>query len=254
MAKAEASRGIGSVPHVSEGDPDEDGFISPSGEAAREAITLDNGITLGESEEPQAGVTVGVEQPLPKQRRCSICGELGHTARTCQAEGTAGVATRASRKPSKEAVGAVAPMLVGTLNFCVVTSFGKDCGLTDLEGKLLIPSVQRMMERLPAATAQKAAIIIDPLVIITVVVMWGKRIYSIKQAEAHAKYAVEPFERMRASGASGTTYDVTNGTVADSPPVANEETNRVNIVVDEGTTNGNYGVPNSIRSAFSDNI
>lgn len=252
MAKAEASRGVGSVAHIADESYDEDGFIGgQNGEATSEAITLDNGITLGESEQPQASATLGVEQPLPKQRRCSICGELGHTARTCQAEGTAGVATRASRKPSKEAVGAVAPMLVGTANFCVVTTFGKDCGLTDLEGKLLIPSLQRMMERLPAATAQKAAIIIDPLVIVTVMVMWGKRIYSIKQMEARQKYAVEPFERMRASGASGTTYDVTNAPVTDSANGANEATNGQ---VSEGVTTDNYTVPQSIRSAFSDNI
>jgi hypothetical protein len=108
-------------------------------------------------------------------------------------------------------------MLVGTLNFTVVSTFGSACGLTDMEGKILIPSVQRMMERLPAATATKAALILDPLIIFTVFVMWGRRIINVKREETRQKYAVEPFERMRASGVSGTTYDAPNGSVTNMP-------------------------------------
>src|SRR5207244_2992993 len=58
------------------------------------------GFIVTENDDAQAHATIGVDQSLPRQRRCSICGESGHTSRTCQMEGTAGMATRASRKPS----------------------------------------------------------------------------------------------------------------------------------------------------------
>src|SRR5215472_12838483 len=197
MAEAQASGRGRSVAHVAaETDYDADGFVRESGQDTGQATDDTIAGYTFEERESQADSTVSVEQPLPRQRRCSICGQLGHTARTCTAEGTAGIATRASRKPSKEAVGAVAPMLVGTLNFSVVSTFGADCGLTDMEAKILIPSVQRMMERLPAATATKAALILDPLIIVTVFVMWGRRIITVKNEEAKQKYAVEPYEQM----------------------------------------------------------
>lgn len=171
------------------------------------------------------------------------------------------MATRASRKPSKEAVGAVAPMLVGTLNFCAVSTFGKDCGLTEMEAKILIPSVQRMMERLPAATATKAALILDPLIILTVFVMWGRRILAVKNAEVREKYQVEPFEQARAAGVSGTTLEpngvvtrVPNGSVSDSVPAGYQQTNGFSHV-DEGVTDPSaYGIPSQIRNAFNDAI
>lgn len=174
------------------------------------------------------------------------------------------MATRAPRKPSKEAVGAVAPMLVGTLNFSVVSSFGKDCGLTDMEAKILIPSVQRMMERMPAATAAKAAIVLDPLIILTVFAMWGRRIIEVKRAEVKQKYQVEPFEQARAAGVSGTTFEpngvttrVPTETVSHSVASAYQQTNGFHepTVSDEGVTNPKaYGIPQQIRSAFNDTI
>lgn len=252
MAEAQAARGSRSIPHVSEGEADEDGFVGQGYQDSREASVTINGLEIGD-DESQADVTVGVNQPLPRQRRCSICGQLGHTARTCTAEGTVGVATRAPRKPSKEAVGAVAPMLVGTLNFSVVSTFGPECGLTDMEGKILIPSVQRMMERLPAATATKAALILDPLIILTVFVMWGRRIITVQNEKARQKYAVQPHEQARANGVAGTAYEVPNESVSHSPATAYQHTNgTANGIPDAGVTDETYGVPNSIRDAFDD--
>ena len=257
MAEAQASGRSRSVAYVTTDadEADEDGFIGEGSENPRETGVA--GVTFG-PDESEADSTVSVEQPLPRQRRCSICGQQGHTARTCSAEGAAGIATRAPRKPSKEAVGAVAPMLVGTLNFCAVSTFGSTCGLTDMEAKILIPSVQRMMERLPAATATKAALILDPLIILTVFVMWGRRIIEVKNAEAKQKYAVEPFERMRASGVAGTTFHE-NGTangmptesVSNSVAASYQQTNGI---VDEGITDPSYGIPDSIRDSFDANF
>jgi hypothetical protein len=154
-------------------------------------------------------------------------------------------------------------MLVGTLNFSVVSTFGAPCGLTDMEAKILIPSVQRMMERLPASTATKAALVLDPLIILTVFVMWGKRILTVKAEEARQKYQIEPHEQARAAGVAGTTYQVPNESVSHSPAASYQETNpRSNgasghangAMPDTGVTDDTYGVPNTIRSAFDDNF
>lgn len=262
MAEAQASGRVGSVPHVADEEPDEDGFVGEGSEDQGQATESIAGYTF-EQARPSQDATIGVSQSLPKQRRCSICGELGHTARTCTAEGTVGVATRASRKPSKEAVGSIAPMIIGTLNFSVVSTFGADCGLTDLEGKILIPSVQRMMERMPAAAATKAALVLDPLIIVTVFVMWGRRILSVKAAEQRKKYAQEPFEQMRANGIAGTTFGpnvpvgstpnyAANGVVSVSSADGNQQTNGL---VDTGITDPTtYGIPENVRRAFDDNL
>jgi hypothetical protein len=141
-----------------------------------------------------------------------------------------------------------------------------------MEGKILIPSVQRMMERLPAATAAKTAVFLDPLIILTVFVMWGRRIITVKQEEARKKYAQEPYEQMRAAGATGTEYRVPNESVSHSVAASYQKTNgayhgptttvsdieaaaRDRSNLDEGVTDPNsYGVPQNIRSAFDDSI
>lgn len=192
--------------------------------------------------------TVSVNQPLPKQRRCSICGNFGHTARTCPDAGSAEVATKASPRPSKTAVGSLAPMIIGTANFVVVSSWGAECGMTDLESKLAIPSLQRTLERLPAGAAEKASWIIDPCVLLTIVFMWGKRIAAIKAAQAVQKFAVEPTEAARATGVSGFTYNAPapNGTQNGTRQAQTTEPS-------EDSTTGN-GVPPEIRSGFDANI
>jgi hypothetical protein len=146
-------------------------------------------------------------------------------------------------------------MLVGTLNFSVVSTFGTECGLTDMEAKILIPSVQRMMERLPAATATKAAMILDPLIILTVFVMWGRRIITVQQEKNRAKYAQEPFEQMRANGVAGTAYQVPNESVSHAPASAYQQTNgSTNGIPDAGITDDSYTIPSAIRSSFDDNF
>lgn len=242
MAEAQAARGKrAKPPNVLENGEDQTGFGRQGGEDPRQTGRgLDDvGDKWPKGSPPSS--TVSVEQPLPKSRHCSICGAIGHNAQTCTAEGVAGVtATKAPKKPAPEAVGSIAPMIVGTANFFVVTTFGGPCGLTELEGKLLIPSVQRTLERMPAAAATKAAVIIDPLVIATVLVMWGRRIAAIKTAEAREKYAVKPAEQARANGVAGFTQDVE----AQQSPIADEMPLEPNA----------NGVPQSIREAFDDRI
>jgi len=134
-------------------------------------------------------------------------------------------------------------MMVGTMNYCVAVSWGPECGLTDLEGKMLMPSVQRVFERLPAEAAQKAAIFIDPAVILTVMFMWGKRIYSVQRAKAIEQYAVKPAEAARAAGYSGYEYN-TNG----SSPAQVAESQ-----VQPPESNG-YGAPDHIVRGFDNNV
>lgn len=99
-------------------------------------------------------------------------------------------------------------MIVGSANFLAMSTFGAESGFSELEVKLLIPSVQRTMERMPASAAQKGAIIIDPLIIATVLIMWGKRVATIQDRKAKEKYVQEPLEQARANGISGTVHSV----------------------------------------------
>lgn len=249
MAEAQATgrnRNNASSGFIVTDNRDSDEAQDEGSEDSREARRVGGFIVTDAREESQTDATVGVAEPLPRGRRCSICGLTGHTARTCQATD---VATRAPRKPSKEAVGTLAPMVVGTMNFCVVTTFGVPCGITELEAKLLIPSMQRTMERMPAAAATKAAVIIDPLVICTVLVMWGKRIINVKQAEAKEKYQTQPFEQARANGAVGTAYGDSQSPVAD-----NQQTDGVQYNSSVTEPNGTYQAPESMRRSFDDRI
>jgi hypothetical protein len=142
-------------------------------------------------------------------------------------------------------------MLVGTMNFCVATTFGPECGLTDLEGKMLVPSVQRMFERLPAEAATKAAIFIDPAVILTVMVMWSKRIITVQRAKTIKEFAVTPAEAARAAGYSGYEYN-TNGT---SPAQAAQTQAQATTVSEPPAPNGTgYGPPAHIRRGFDDTV
>jgi hypothetical protein len=139
-------------------------------------------------------------------------------------------------------------MIVGTFNFAVVSTFGNNCGISPLEQTFLIPSMQRMLERMPAEAARRASVIIDPLVILTVLVTWGKRISSIKAEEAKEKYQIRPTEAARAAGVSGFTHSV---------PETNQETNDAanGVVHDEPmAVNGTYNAPQHIREGFSDAV
>lgn len=159
------------------------------------------------------------------------------------------VGTRASTRPTKQAVGILAVPVLSTVNFAVVSTWGVECGITDLEQKLAIPSLQRMFERMPAGAAQRASWIIDPVVLITVMVLWGKRIAAIQHAKTVEKYAIDPVEQARSVGVTGYTYNApnptTNGTAPPQAPAPAEG--------GEASTTGN-GVPPEIRSGFDANF
>lgn len=137
-------------------------------------------------------------------------------------------------------MGVLGQSIVGTYNFFIVSTFGQECGFTSLEATVLIPSVQRSLERLPKEQAEKAAIFIDPILIVTVLLMQGRRIVQIKRREAVEKYSVRPEEAMRAAGISGFEYNAAQAAANGAPP--------------EQPQNGTYATPDPIRKGFDDAI
>lgn len=187
--------------------------------------------------------------------------------RTCPSVGAADRATRAPRATGS-ALSPAAPVVLGTINLTVTNLFGDNCGVSEKELSYMVPALQRMMERMPAAAASKAAVWIDPVVLFSCFILWGGRIRAIKAEEARIAYGVTPFEQARANGATGSEYrapsnqqSAPNGgayhgptaSVSDITAAANDRARQPtdSDTPEEPTANG---VPQSIREAFDDRI
>jgi hypothetical protein len=249
---------------------EENGFVIIDNRAERESRADSGEIDFTITDErtarqrrAQESASVGVEQPLPRQRKCSVCGEAGHTARTCPSVGAADRATRAPRA-SGSALSPAAPVILGTINLTVTNLFGENCSVSEKELSYMVPAMQRMMERMPAAAAQKAAVWIDPVVLFSCFILWGGRIRAIKAEESRIAYNVTPYEQARANGAAGSEYRVPtnqqNGAVYNGPSTTMNNINAAaadraqqseSDMPAEPTSNG---VPQSIREAFDDRI
>jgi len=140
----------------------------------------------------------------------------------------------------------------------VTSAFGDNCGMNEKESSFMVPSVQRMMERTPKAVAERMAMWIDPVIIVSIFIMWGVRIRKIKEYEAELRYRITPDEAARAAGYSGATYNVPNGHVTSgvvpnyAPPT--EQQTAPNGAYDVPVEPTSNGVPQSIREAFDDRI
>jgi hypothetical protein len=140
----------------------------------------------------------------------------------------------------------------------VTSAFGDNCGISDKETQFMIPSMQRMAERLPRGAADAAGKWIDPVVIVSCFIIWGARIRQIKAFEAEIKYRPDPTEAARANGYVGSTYAVTN----EQQNVPQGGTNGIDYhpttdVIPDAQTQSeptSNGVPQSIREAFDDRI
>ena len=260
MAQTEALGGSGL-------DADENGFvIIQAGERQDRQDTGQVGFVIEQPtqrderstrQRAQESASVGVDQPLPRQRKCSVCGELGHTARTCPNVGAQDRVTRAPRASGASLSPAI-PVFVGTINLLVTSAFGDNCGISDKETQFMIPSMQRMAERLPRGAADAAGKWIDPVVIVSCFIIWGARIRQIKAFEAEIKYRPDPTEAARANGYVGSTYAVTN----EQQNVPQGGTNGIDYhpttdVIPDAQTQSeptSNGVPQSIREAFDDRI
>jgi hypothetical protein len=181
------------------------------------------------SPEPPETVEVRVEEKLPQDR-----------PKVEKVEIKSGTKTRA---PSKEEIGTVAPLLLNSLNTLVVVNFGNDAGMTSNEAAVIAPSLQRCLERLPASTAKRAGVFLDPLVLLIGISLWGKRIIELQDKKAKEKYQVQPTETARANGYSGYEHKV-------EPPVYQYvPTEPAPVSPPYSTANG---VPDAIRNAESD--
>lgn len=102
----------------------------------------------------------------------------------------------------------LASLALGVTNSAVVVMFGQECGLYDNEKKLLYPSLSRVINRMPASSAAKASVFIDPLVLLFGLAVWVNRIAAIKskqRAEANTVTARE------FASASGIHWDASAG-------------------------------------------
>lgn len=276
MAEKETPRGSGDGAEVEY----DDGFVVIDTTDERKAradsgevpfVITDDTTETKRGQRAQASASVGVDQPLPRQRKCGVCGELGHTARTCPNVGATDRVTRAPRATGN-AISPAVPVVLGTINMTVTSLFGENCGISEKETQFMVPAMQRMTERMPKAAAERMAVWIDPVVIVSCFIFWGMRISSIKKAEAQQQYQVAPFEQARANGYAGSNYTVTNE--QQSAP-ANGSTNaaqtpnyggptattgdidaamRDRSIQPESTEPTSNGVPQSIRDAFDDRI
>lgn len=102
----------------------------------------------------------------------------------------------------------LASLALGVTNSAVVVMFGQECGLYDNEKKLLYPSLSRVINRLPASSAAKASVFIDPLVLLFGMAIWVNRIASIKSKERTEANAITAREF---ATASGVNWDVSRG-------------------------------------------
>lgn len=267
MAEAQALGGIGD-------ESEDDGFVvierpendqrkgrTNSGEVP--FVITDEHEEKREQRRAQASASVGVDQPLPRSRKCSVCGEAGHTSRTCPNVGATDRVTKAPRASGNSLSPAV-PIFLGTINMMVTSAFGESCGISEKETQFMIPSMQRMSERMPKAAAEKMSLWIDPVVIVSCFIFWGSRIRKIKADEARQQFVVEPFERARANGYTGATYDGANA-VTNSPSQATPKqesnggytppnSNGTSVHLDTPPEPTSNGVPQAIRDAFDERI
>jgi hypothetical protein len=102
----------------------------------------------------------------------------------------------------------LASLALGVTNSAVVVMFGQECGLYDNEKKLLYPSLSRVINRMPASSAAKASVFIDPLVLLLGLAVWVNRIASIKSKQRTEANAVTAREF---AAASGVNWDVSRG-------------------------------------------
>jgi hypothetical protein len=108
----------------------------------------------------------------------------------------------------------LASLALGVTNSAVVVMFGQECGLYDNEKKLLYPSLSRVINRMPASSAAKASVFIDPLVLLFGLAVWVNRIAAIKSKERTEANAVTAREF---AAASGVNWDVSRGEQVNPP-------------------------------------
>jgi hypothetical protein len=147
---------------------------------------------------------------------------------------------------------------VGTINLLVTSAFGDNCGISDKETQFMIPSMQRMAERLPRGAADAMGKWIDPVVIVSCFIIWGARIRQIKMLEAEMRYRPNPAETARANGYVGSHYAASDEQhAAPQRDVNGVDYHPSTDVIPDAQAQSeptSSGVPQSIREAFDERI
>jgi hypothetical protein len=153
----------------------------------------------------------------------------------------------------------LANLALGSANGFVVMMFGQECALYDGEKKLLYPSLARVINRMPAASAAKASVFIDPIVLLLGLGIWTNRIISIKSKQRTEANTITAREFATASGinwdrnqqsppteGANRPPGPTGNGAGTVPPEAKPDTANANGVVGK--------VPDTIADSRDDNI
>lgn len=139
---------------------------------------------------------------------------------------------------------------LGVLNSGVVAMFGPECGLQAGEQQVLLPPLARIISRLPAGDAAKAAVFIDPLVLIFGLAVWGRRIILIKQAERARVNQITEAEFLRASGMAQPQQPTEQRTEVAPPRHGDYPTSSTNGFIEKPNETPTGGIPSQILQSF----
>lgn len=144
-------------------------------------------------------------------------------------------------------------LTLGVLNSGVVAMFGPECGLLPGEATVLQPPLARIIARLPAGDAAKAAVFIDPLVLIFGLAVWGRRIILLKQSERARINAITTEEFLRSTGVTSGIPQPEPARVSETPPNqfrngADTTTSQIHQNPSSAVTGG---IPTEILQSFS---
>ena len=159
----------------------------------------------------------------------------------------------------------LANMMLGITNMGVVSMFGPECQLAENEKQLLYQPLARIVARLPAGDAAKAAVFLDPIMLLFGVAVWTRRIVQIKSAERQRINDIASQEFIRATGIHTGTNDAPTGVYGSdvSAGIQPEDTSFRNGTVPTIPENNGAisqdqsptgGIPPQIRNSFPDDL
>lgn len=154
----------------------------------------------------------------------------------------------------------LANLCLGSTNAFVVMMFGQECGLYDGEKKLLYPSLARVINRMPVASAARASVFIDPIVLLLGLGIWTNRIVSIKSRQRAEANSITAREFAQASGIhwdrQGQSPNQSSDNVSAPGPTGNGAgTVPTETPVNTVNANGVVGkVPDAIADTRNDDI
>lgn len=162
--------------------------------------------------------------------------------------------SRNKRAYTAQEAGVLAPTVVNLANLAAVAWAGPEAVMQAHENALIQPPLERIFARMPAETARKASFVVDPLLIVIGMGMWGARVIQIqaaKKAREKIGTVAEQQERARANGVTGSQYEAPEG---EQLPLIDHGAPYVNGQAEPApaTTAPNGGIPDAIRESFGE--